>query len=209
MNPSAIRAETLSRLSAWGIQANVELPLLEEESALNPPSEATVARRAAAASCVAAVAFGWPVKAARAYLEETNLSAYLSPSESVWLRKRSVSKQEQAQFGWIVESLQFLAWALSRFPEPSHLSFCDDSLATLFPPKLDYQQYLASIQLKPLFEIRQEADTLYMLHWSFVELGISSGNQDFQTVQKLRSRRRAAEWIIGVEANWDDVSLDT
>ncbi len=209
MDSSSIRTVTINRLADWGYQTKNSLPLLEEVQELTPPTEATVARRAAAASCLAAVAYGLNLKTARTYLDDNNLWPDLTAREQRWLKKRAVSKQERTQFSWIVESLQFFAWALNLFPEPNHLLPCDNSLATLFPPRVALEQFLNSVRLKPLIEIRQECDTLYMLRWSLVESSLSTQMQDIYAIPTVRQRRHAAEWIIGAEANWDDVSLDT
>ena len=209
MDSSSIRTVTINRLADWRYQSNSSLPLLEEIEELIPPTEATVARRAAAASCLAAVAYGWNLKAARTYLDDNNLWPDLTAREQHWLKKRAVSKQERTQFSWIVESMQFFAWALNLFPEPNHLLPCDDSLASLFPPRVALEQFLKSARLTPLTEIRQECDTLYMLHWSLVQASLSTQIQDIQAIPTVRQRRHAAEWIIGAEANWEDVSLDT
>jgi hypothetical protein len=65
-----------------------------------------------------------------------------------------------------------------------------------------------SAQLRALDEIRQECDTLYMLHWSAVESHLS-GQKTRIALPIVSYRRHAAEWIAGTADEWDEVPLDT
>lgn len=207
MDTQALRAETLRRFALWELPANEHLPLIETEDELRPQPPSSVAKRAVAASYVIGLCFGADFEATRKHLETFDLWQSLAQSERDFIERAFLSEQDKSIFGWLVESVQFLAWAL-RLAELDHFRHCDDTLASLFPFKTSPGPFIQSAQLRASDEIRQESDTLYMLHWSAVESKLSG--RDTRIVLPLVSyRRHAADWIIGTAAEWDEVPLDT
>ena len=86
---------------------------------------------------------------------------------------------------------------------------CDDDLASKFPkPFTDPTEFIKSAQLRPFSEIYQQADIHYRLHWAARNAGLSGSS--FPVSESLiRERRRALDWVIGVEADWDEMPSDT
>ena len=102
-----------------------------------------------------------------------------------------------------------MAWSLGLVTL-DHFAPCNDSLASHFPKAGDDPgEFIANAHVQPIEELRQEADTLYMLHWIAAEANLE-GKSDLRIVlPRISFRRHAADWVIGVAEGWDDVPLDT
>ena len=118
------------------------------------------------------------------------------------------TEQEKIDAQWLVECMQSLAWCLGLAPL-EHFKDCDDDLASKFPdPFTDPTDFIASASLRPFWEIYQQADIHYRLHWAARNASLS-GTEFPVREGFLRERRRALDWVIGVETDWDGVPSDT
>jgi hypothetical protein len=207
MDPSAYRSQTLDRFSDWRLAPNLHLPLLESMAERRPKTAAEVASRAVAAGHVAAACFGAPASKVLSTLERSGLLPFISPEESAFLA--DPDEQSAAFHGWLIESIQFLGWALGHVVL-DHFAACQDTLASHFPaPGTDPAPFISASTLRPASEIELEADTLYMLHWRAVENNITGRSDDRILLPMVSFRRHAADWVIGVADAWEDVPLDT
>lgn len=204
-----LRSETLRRFAEWQLIPNKHLPLLEHAAELRPKSGADVASRAIAASYVARASFGAPRSKVRAHLDRFGLWEHLSVGERSFIEEEDASAQSTYFHRWLIESIQLMAWAL-RLTDLDHFEECQVTLAGHFPdPSTDPTIFIRAATLRPLGELRQEADTLFMLHWYSAEEGLSGRRNERIVSPRIRFRRHAADWLIGVAENWDDVPLDT
>lgn len=209
MDPSLLRAETKRRFATWQLAPNEHLPLLESLSDLRPKSSAAVATRAVATGYVAAVCFGAPASKVSKDLKQFGLWQYLTPDEQALLTETNPSSQSLAFHGWLIESIQFLAWSLGM-AALDHFTQCSELLATHFPRAgTDPADFISRSELRPTAELLQEADTLYMLHWRAVENSLAGIRDARIVLPRVSFRRHAADWVIGAAEAWEDVSLDT
>jgi ribosomal protein L25 (general stress protein Ctc) len=209
MSPSEIRTETLRRFDGWKLAPNEHLPLLESLQDLKPKSSAQVAARAVVAGYLAAVCFGAPQEKVRLDLERFSLWQHLSTEEQTLVSSPAASEQSKAFHRWLIESIHFMAWSLGLAPL-DHFTPCSETLASLLPKAgTDPAQFIASQNLRPIDELLQEADTLYMLHWFAVDANLNGQPNMRVVLPQISFRRHAADWVIGVAEAWDDVSLDT
>jgi hypothetical protein len=209
MSPSDLRAETLRRFAAWRLRANEHLPLVESLGDLQPKSSTQVAARATAAGYVAAFCFGAPAEKVRKDLDRFALWQQLSAEEQDLISNPEASDQSKAFHGWLIEAIQFMAWSLGLVTL-DHFAPCSEALASQFPKAgTDPSQFIANTRLRPLGELLQEADTLYMLHWFAVEANLEAQPDKRVVLPRVSFRRHAADWVVGVAEVWDDVSLDT
>lgn len=209
MDSIDLRSETLRRFADWQLLPNKHLPLLEPAADLAPKSGADVASRAIAASYVARASFGAPRSKVRTHLDQFGLWEYLSADEQSFIEEENAGAQSTYFHGWLIESVQLMAWAL-RLTTLDHFEECQETLAGHFPdPNTDPSLFIRAATLRPLAELRQEADTLYMLHWYSAEEGLVGRRDERIVPPRITFRRHAADWLIGVEKNWEDVPLDT
>lgn len=206
MTPTQLRENTLHRCAEWNVPVNPTLPLIEAESALTPRAAAEVAGRAIAAGYVAALCFGGPPAPIRRHLEQFDLWRFVSVKEQS-LFAPDAPMQAKSYYAWLIESIQFFAWSLA-LADLDHFRRCDDNLSSRFPHKTDPTPFIASARLRPQDELRQESDTLYMLHWSAADANLT-GSTTRLDLPMVAFRRHAADWVVGTREDWDEVSLDT
>lgn len=209
MDPIQLRSETLLRFAEWQLIPNQHLPLLEREADLQPKSASEAASRAIAASYTAKASFGAPRSKVRAELDRFTLWPHLSADEQSFIDDRHPTPESTHFHGWLIEAIQFIAWALG-LTALNHFEECQVTLAGHFPGSgTDPTSFISAAKLRPLVELRQEADTLYMLHWYAIEEGLSGRRDERIVLPRIVFRRHAADWLIGVAEKWEDVSLDT
>ncbi|HSD37291.1 MAG TPA: DUF4272 domain-containing protein [Rhodocyclaceae bacterium] len=209
MNPFELRTETLRRFAAWRLKPYEHLPLVESLTDLQPKSASQVAARAIAAGYVAAFCFGAPAEKVRKDLERLALWEHLSSEEQVLLTNPDAGDEAKAFHSWLIEAIQFMAWSLGLLTL-DHFAPCSEALASQFPKAgADPGQFIANAHLRPIGELLQEADTLYMLHWLAVETNLQGQPNQGVVLPRTSFRRHAADWVVGVAEAWDDVSLDT
>lgn len=208
IDPEMIKAANIAILRSWGIPVNDHLPQLEAEADLTPQPAIAVARRCMIMSHVIGIGFGGDSDKLRKAAENWGLLEYASEHEKDMLCRTTHTEQERIDATWQVECLQSFAWCLG-LTDLEPLQHCDDDLASKFPaPFTDPAAFIASASLRPFAEIYSQADLHYRLHWASrdarltgVEFPVSEG--------LLRERRKALDWVIGVEADWDEVPSDT
>ena len=124
------------------------------------------------------------------------------------LSKAEYTQQEKVNAVWLVECVQGLAWCLSLV-ELDPFKHCDDNLASHFPqPFGNPSKFISQAKLRPLGEIFQQVDLHYRLHWAARNARLR-GRSCKIAEGFISERRKALDWAIGVELDWDRVPLNT
>ncbi len=208
VDPEFVKRESIKLIRSWDIPAVDHLPTLETEDELSPQSAEDVARRCMVIIHVVGIGFGGNTKKLRDAVEKFGLMDSASEHERDILMRDDHTEQEKIDAQWLVECMQSLAWCLG-LASLEHFKDCDDDLASKFPdPFTDPSDFIASASLRPFGEIYQQADIHYRLHWAARNARLS-GSEFPVREGFLRERRRALDWVIGVEADWDEVPSDT
>ncbi len=209
--PSAesIKEKNEAFLRQLGLEVNTALPLVESPEETSPKSATDVAQQLVAVSYVVRVGFGYLASSARARLLELGIADILGGLSQDLLAQDSLSEQDKVNMTWQVEGIQSLAWALN-LAELDHTRGCDHDLASRLPAQELEQEkaFIANAQLRPLSEIREQVDLIYRMHWACVNARYT-GTATSLNESIIRERRRALDWIYGVEEDWDEVPLDT
>ncbi len=208
MTPDVAKQQSHQYLAQHEIPINETLPLLEAASELSPPTAEDVARRASILTHIIGIGFGQPGAKMKKPLEDYGLLEFASDNERRLLDASAYTEQERVNATWLVECMQAIGWCFDFVPlEP--FTGCDDDLASHFPdPFTNPQTFISSAALRPFSEIYQQADLHYRLHWAAVDCrfkGLSSRLQE----GIIKERRKALDWVIGVEPNWDEIPTDT
>jgi hypothetical protein len=194
-------------LSANGIEINSALPFIEAPDELTPQTSTAVARRSLVLSYLAAVGFGMPIQKAKSALDEWALYDSTSADEKDLLAKPDLAPQEKINATWLPEAIQSLAWGL-RLAEINHLSHCDDDLVTKFPLFANPAAFIDRATLRPFAEIYYQCDLLYRLHWAARNARVRGKKTDLNE-GLIRERRKAMDWMVGVDPDWDNIPSDT
>jgi len=203
IDPERVARESRQTLSNLGFDVPAQLPTLESMELLRPQSALSVARRAVVLVHFVMLGYEHPSENVRSALDEYALTDFASDRE-LGLLSDEISGQDRIDCTWLTECLQAISWCL-QCAKLDFDDYCDDDLNTKFPePFGDPGEFLESSQLRPFAEIYSMADLHYRYHWlarQGRELNISES--------AIRERRRALDWVIGAELDWDEVPLDT
>ncbi len=145
------------------------------------------------------------------YLDKYCPPARLLPPDATPFTPPSRSEhtqQEKVNATWLTECVQSLAWCMGLV-ELNPFRRCDDDLASHFPaPFTDPSGFISDAVLRPLDEIYQQADLHYRLHWADRNARLI-GTQCSVDEGLISERRKPLDWVIGVEADRDEIPLDT
>ena len=208
MTPDKAKANSHLLLRERGIPINEHLPVIEAPESLKPKDAKAIARRSVVLNYVIGIAYGADVARLNSFLNESGLIEYASASENALLCRIKHTEQEKINAGWLAECVRSLAWCLGLVDLDS-LRRCNDNLASHFPrPFVDPSTFIATSQLRPFDEIYQQADLHYRLHWAARNARLLD-ERSVLIEELIMARRKSLDWVIGVEDDWDEVSLDT
>jgi len=209
MTPAVAKRDSHDFLHRHAIDINEALPFLETMDELHPQDAQSVARRIVVLNhVIGVVGFGAPADRLRASLEAFGLFQNASAREQELLSRTGHSQQEKTDALWLAECVQSLAWCLG-LAGLDPFRRCDNNLASYFPrPFANPSGFISGATLRPMDEIYQQADLHYRLHWAARNARLM-GQRSKVDEQLTAERRKGLDWVIGVEANWDEISLDT
>jgi hypothetical protein len=203
----AVRDKSRAFCAKRGVDFNPSLPFLDSPEEYSPPDPTAVAARSLVLGYVVCAGHGAPVADVRRNLDHYGLWNSASPAEQELLSRDTLSRQQVIEATWQVECIQVCAWALN-LANLDHFRQCDDGLASLFPIQVDPTFFLRSARLRAHTELYQECDLVYCLHWAARDASLN-GTKTPVSLEIIQERRRAIEWLVGSERDWDDISMDT
>lgn len=88
---------------------------------------------------------------------------------------------------------------------------CDcEKVTALLSERADYNEFKKSCRLRSIDEILDMTDLYFRYHWACVEKRLKpetqTGNLNPDVVIE---RRKALEWVISDEYDWNDIALNT
>ncbi len=140
-------------------------------------------------------------------LKDFELWDSVTYKEKRLLEASDISKEEVNSCSWITESIQALAWCLGLV-DLDHYKNCDDDLAQKLPFKVDPKDFINSSNLRPIDEIQKQSDLLYRMHWYATHAKLNGKDCPYNE-RVVYERRKAIDWVYGVEEEWEDVPMDT
>lgn len=202
------RSESQKFLKEREIHVIDHLPFLEAIESLTPQNSKAVATRIVILSCVIGIGYGANSQKLREFLEKYNLRCFVSDVEKALVSKESHTPQEKLNAQWLAEAVQGLAWCLGLV-DLNPFNGCDSDLASHFPkPFVDPTDFIESSRLRPFEDIYKQADLYYCLHWNARNSRLTGQGGPLKE-SIILERRKALDWVIGVEADWDEITLDT
>jgi len=202
-----IKKKNTDYLTSINIDVPEHLPVIESLDEVRPRSAIDVASRLSAIAYVVGLAFDAPGASLAPYLEKYGLMPFVSDYEKSLLEQKTIEEQDKVNMSFLPECAQALAWCLG-IVELNHFRHCDDDLAKKIPFKEDPSNFISSALLRPLNEIQEQADLLYRMHWYAKNCSLT-GNESKLSQSIVSERRKAIDWVYGVEENWDEVPMDT
>ena len=208
MTPEDVKQLSHDFLAQHNVRVNDALPCIEASQELSPQSPDNVARRAVVLGHIIGIGFGQAGAKLKEPLEEFGLLPYASANEIRLLNANTYTKQEKVNATWLVECMQALGWCFG-FVDLDPFSDCDNQLASHFPaPFTDPSDFIANATLRSFPELYQQADLHYRLHW-VCRAARLNGSDSPLNEGVIRERRKAIDWVVGVEPDWDEIPMDT
>ncbi|MDE7395362.1 MAG: DUF4272 domain-containing protein [Clostridiales bacterium] len=211
------REKTITELKKQNIAFNTYLPILESDVKLK--DKATVCRRAVANMLAIQhacdFANGDDVKESRKFfkrlLKSYGVAKDLLPiEESVF--KGKCTEQDVTNVIWTYEANWVLLWALGKIETldfPKDVCKTEEAIAAI-QSFAHVDDFIKDCELRSPDEILDALDQYYCYHWACVEKRIKPDtNIGELNPDVVVERRKALEWLISGESDWNEISLDT
>lgn len=214
------REATLKKLGFWNIDHCKGLPLIEDYKLCK--SEDQICKRFIASIFSSMLACDYlqdrdfyktdGKKITEQAIVEFGLKNYLFPDEKKVLVE--CDEHVAVNVSWTVECSYSLAWVLGLVtteemetpgePEGAH------GLFQFIQPFHNFEVFKASCNLRQPSEIMDMLDLYYNYHWACVDNRLNPDTNCGELNEEVvMERRKALEWLICKDKNWDSISLDT
>lgn len=211
-----IRKKNFELISKLGFESNNDLPILEYS---NIRSDTAILHRINILHIFYTIYlrgrkskdFFWSL------INKNKWREFLTHRELQILQSKKISEQHLIEFSWYKESIFILLWSLGQIDEDPYSCISEIDISdyySLMPPERDYNDFITCKLINEI-EIIKMLDFYYCLNWS---LKRSNNKKDYFNFFKKKNtmllslvteRRKALEWIVDSDLNWDDISLDT
>lgn len=209
-----------AKIKALGIACLEDLPLIEDSSQVKLKSLDEICQRALA--CIITIQLACDVNEDETLYEEVKgyiepvLKQYevdkkLLPKEKK-LFNGKYTKQDVVDITWTYEAYWVLIWALGfveelDFPQ----DMCDVKTAIEIATSCGtYNEFKQKVKLRDIEEVLDELDLYYRYHWACDEKRINPETEIGALYPDVViERRRALEWLVNEEKDWNEISLDT
>lgn len=205
-----IKDENTHLIKTKGYRVNEWLPILEA-----PDTRALedIRGRMSVMNALINISFEAPVKIIKDWISQSGLDTHLSEWEKAVLEKadEDLSNLEINTLRWYLEGLWALMWAMGMIDTLDEKEWCGDEMAALLPDLQEGENNKkidALSNLRPETELYTMLDYYYRLHWYCVDERIK-GNEALINEGLVYERRKALEWLMNKEADWDNVEMGT
>ena len=202
-----LKSTTTNYLASVGIEVPAHLPTIEGMDEVTPRNAKDVAGRLSARAYVIGLGFDAKGSDLLEHIQQYDLMPFVSEREKSLLREEVLGDQDKVDMSWQTECAQALAWCIGLV-ELDHFQHCDDDLAQKIPFKTDPSDFIRSAKLRPIAEIQEQSDLLYRMHWYARNCRLTGRDCDLNE-SIISERRKAIDWVYGVEEDWDEVPMDT
>ena len=205
-----IKKENDSLIKQKGYRINDWLPILETPEMRSVDE---IKGRMSVMNALINISFNAPVYIIKEWIENQNLTGFLSDSEKAILGKNNeeLTEVEIGSLRWYLESLWALMWATKMIGSLEAETYVGDNMASLLPDLEhgdDNSKLDKVAELRPEAEIYRMLDYYYRLHWYCVDERLN-GRTAQLSEGIVYERRKSLEWVYNRSNDWDDVEMGT
>lgn len=205
-----IKSKNDKIISEKGLRFNNWLPILETP-ALRSIEE--IKGRMAVMNALINIGFEAPTFIIKDWIEQQNLSKYLSEEEKeiLELENDDLTETQINTFLWYLEALWAFMWLTEMIDNLDPEVFVGDEMASLLPnlEQGESNEKLEKLQnIRPEIEVYTMLDFYYRLHWYCVDERINN-REALLNEGVIYERRKALEWAFNRENDWDNVEMST
>ena len=212
MNSVEVKKESERIILEKGGKTLDWLPCLERTE--NMRSNDELIDRALILNALINIHFQAPIAIIKGWIEQYGLTSSLSEYEKELLEKKNedVTEQENINLYWNIEALWALMWVGNLIDDLPIDKRVEDYQAELCPNLErgeDDSKFRQTMKIRTKEEIFRKLDLYFRAHWYTFngELNkYSTGKMDNSVIME---RRKALEWIIDNNLDWDNIPLNT
>lgn len=211
INPEKVKDRNTKQLRSSGIDVIGHLPYLDNPEFREPDE---IARRTLVLSALFQLHLQAPKDIIRNWLEENELITYLTEDELEYLETEysELPEQTQTDIYWFVEAIWTFAWVGGLHNNLTLNTGVEDSLVTLIPniaKNETAEKFITDFRLRNQIEIFEMLDKFYRAHWFARNNNLTGKQSNKVDLDIIMERRKALEYTVYKEFNWNEISLDT
>ncbi len=158
--------------------------------------------------------FGAPSEIIAKWIDREGLRGVLSAKERELLKKpaATMTEQERIDIYWYIEALWAFMWATNVIEDMPFDRSVEDFMANLCPnlqADEDASKFRLRMKLRPYAELYAMRDLCFRFHWWTRDAHLNGQDTGAVRLDVVMERRRALEWILDRQSDWDDVPLNT
>jgi hypothetical protein len=206
-----IKKKSEERFKKYGANINPYLPILGYRGVR---SNDEIIKRVSIMAGMVYIAHQAPTSIIKEWIEEQGLYSHVTEFEKDILEKNEeeVTPEEILKIKWYVESLWALVWVLGINKNFQVDKPVGDDLIQMVPD-VRKKQNSSILKAKTLMlsekEIYEQADFYYRVHWHCVDTRLKGLNSSQFDEGTIMGRRKALDWVITPEEEWDEIDLST
>jgi len=211
IRPEKIKDRNTKQLRSSGIEVIEHLPYLNNPEFREPEE---IARRTMVLTALFQLHLQAPRNIIKKWLEENRLIDYLNEEELEYLETEysELPEQNQIDIYWYVEAIWTFAWIGGFHNNLTLNTGVEDSLASLIPniaKNESAEKFIAEFKLRNQVEIFEMLDKFYRAHWFARNNNLTGKQSDKVDLDIIIERRKALEYTVYKEFDWNEISLDT
>jgi len=211
IKPEIIKKKNTKKLRSSGIEVIEHLPYLDNPNFREPKE---IARRTLVLTALFQLHLQAPREVIKKWLDENGLLTSLNADELEYLETEysELPEQTQTDIYWFVEAIWTFAW-IGEFHNNLTLNTgVEDSLASLIPniaKNEPAKKFISEFKLRNQVEIFEMLDKFYRAHWFARNNNLTGKQSDKVDLDIIMERRKALEYTVYKEFDWNEISLDT
>lgn len=206
-----IKKSNTKKLRLMGIKLIEHLPMLDKPEFRDSEK---VARRMMVLLALFQLYLNAPNDIIEKWLDENGLLTELTEEEQMYLKTNYSNLPEQSQIDiyWYIESIWAFAWIGGLHNKLTFNTNVEDSLITLIPNIHENEsaiKFIADFEIRNQFEIFEMLDNFFRAHWFARHNNLRGKKSKKADLDIIMERRKALQYTVYKEYEWDNISLDT
>lgn len=204
-----IRNTNIQLLQSQKINLSASLPIIELQT---PRDLEEIKGRMAVMNALVNISFDAPTFMIEEWVEAFNLSPFLSEWEYEVLQTENEDLEEldYNSLRWYLEGIWAFLWAVDLISTLDESNWCGNNMISLLPnlEKAENNSKIKKIKsLRATEEIYQMLDYYTLLHY-YCTYESQQGRDPKVNEGLVYERRKALEWLMNKELDWDEVNLN-
>jgi hypothetical protein len=209
--PQQLKKQSEATIRAAGGKICDWLPIIERGGLR---SREDIVARALILNALLNIYFGAPIKVIADWIKQHGLQGHLSKSERALLKMSAakLTQKKKMEIYWFIEALWALMWVGKLIPKLPFDKGVGDNMASLCP-NLEKgegpEKFTKKMKLRSEADVMAALDLHYRLHWWTRDGNLNGYDTGNVSLDIIMERRKALEWVMDADCDWDDVPDST